>query len=173
PVPHRAAAIEFPRSERYACVAMIGQGGAGVIYRAIDRELAHEVALKVLRTRGGGSVSRLKSEFRARADLHHPNLLQLFDLVVTPEHAFFTMELVDAVDFLDWIWQGADGAAAGARARIADGGARQRLTRAIHDVVSGLEALHRAGLVHFDVKPGNILIDRAGCARLADFGLST
>jgi hypothetical protein len=148
---------------------MIGQGGAGVIYRAIDRDLKQEVALKVLRARGGGSVSKLKSEFRARADLHHPNLLQLFELVVTAEHAFFTMELVDAVDFLDWIWRGTPATPAA----VGDDGAQRRLASAMHDVVSGLAALHGAGLVHFDVKPGNILVDHAGRVRLADFGLST
>jgi eukaryotic-like serine/threonine-protein kinase len=148
---------------------MIGQGGAGVIYRAVDRDLEQEVALKVLRAPGGGSVSKLKSEFRARADLHHPNLLQLFELVVTDEHAFFTMELVDAVDFLDWIWRGTPATPAA----VADDGAQRRLAGAMRDVVSGLAALHGAGLVHFDVKPGNILVDRAGRVRLADFGLST
>src|SRR5215510_1741919 len=84
------AAPVFPRSDRYTYVATIGQGGMGVIYRALDRDLGHEVALKML---------------RARVDLHHPHLLQLLDLVVTADEAFFTMELVDAVDFLDWVWQ--------------------------------------------------------------------
>ncbi|MGH2901082.1 MAG: serine/threonine-protein kinase, partial [Solirubrobacteraceae bacterium] len=148
---------------------MIGQGGAGVIYRAVDRDLQQEVALKVLRTPGGRAVGKLKSEFRARADLHHPNLLQLFDLIVTEEHAFFTMELVDAVDFLDWIWRGTPATPAG----VADDDAQRRLARAMRDVVSGLAALHSAGLVHFDVKPGNILVDHTGRVRLADFGLST
>jgi len=146
---------------------MIGQGGAGVVYRAIDREHRQEVALKVLRTRRHGAVSHLKAEFRARADLHHPNLLQLFDLVVTADQAFFTMELVDAVDFLDWIWRPPDAHVASSEA------ARHRLAAAMRDVLSALEALHDAGMVHFDVKPGNILIDRTGRALLADFGLST
>lgn len=151
----------FPRSDRYTYVAMIGQGGMGVIYRAFDRELGHEVALKVLRARGPEAVARLKAEFRARADFHHPHLLQLLDLVVTPEHAFFTMELVDTVDFLDWVWL----------AGQAD--VRRRLATALTGVVSALAALHAAGFVHFDVKPANILVDRMDRALLADFGLST
>jgi eukaryotic-like serine/threonine-protein kinase len=166
-VPSGDAPVAFPTSDRYACVAMIGQGGAGVVFRAIDREHRHEVALKVLRTRRHGAVSRLKAEFRARADLHHPNLLQLFELVVTADQAFFTMELVDAVDFLEWIWR-PDGAEV-----ASDEAAGRRLAAAMRDVVSALVALHAAGMVHFDVKPGNILIDRTGRARLADFGLST
>lgn len=133
----------------------------GVIFRALDRELGHEVALKILRARSHEAVTRLKTEFRARADLHHPHLLQLLDLFVTADEAFFTMELVDAVGFLDWVWQAGE----------AD--ARRRLATALAGVVSALDALHSAGWVHFDVKPANILVDRAGRAVLADFGLST
>jgi len=151
----------FPRSARYAFVAMIGQGGMGVIYRAIDRTLDHEIALKVLRAGGPDAVARLKAEFRARADLHHPNLLQLLDLVVTPDAAFFTMELVDAVDLLAWVWQAGERDVA------------RRLAAALASVASALDALHAGGFVHFDVKPSNILVDRTGRALLADFGLST
>lgn len=133
----------------------------GVVYRAIDRELGHEVALKVVRTRSADAISRLKSEFRARADLHHPNLIQLLDLVVTPEAAFFTMELIDTVDLLEWVWD------------AGEPGVPHRLATALAGVVSGLDALHAAGFVHFDVKPANILVDRSGRAVLADFGLST
>ncbi|HSK04235.1 MAG TPA: serine/threonine-protein kinase, partial [Kofleriaceae bacterium] len=151
----------FPRTDRFTYTATIGQGGMGVIYRALDRQLEHEVALKVLRARSPDAVARLKTEFRARADLHHPHLLQLLELFVTADEAFFTMELVDAVDFLDWVWQ------------AGEAGARQRLASALAGVASALDALHGAGWVHFDVKPANILVDRTGRALLADFGLST
>lgn len=155
------AAPVFPRSDRYTYVATIGQGGMGVIFRALDRVLGHEVALKVLRARDHDAIGRLKTEFRTRVDLHHPHLLQLLDLVITADEAFFTMELVDAVDFLDWVWH--DG----------ERGAPRRLATALAGVASALEALHAAGWVHFDVKPANILVDRGGRALLADFGLST
>src|ERR1051325_5634345 len=115
------AAPVFPRSDRYTYVATIGQGGMGVIYRALDRDLGHEVALKMLRARDHDAIARLKTEFRARVDLHHPHLLQLLDLVVTADEAFFTMELVDAVDFLDWVWQ-----AGGAGIRRRGGAPRPR-----------------------------------------------
>jgi hypothetical protein len=161
PVFAAPAASAFPRTDRFAYIATIGQGGMGVIFRALDRELGHEVALKVLRARSPDAVARLKTEFRARADLHHPNLLQLLDLFVADDEAFFTMELVDAIEFLDWVWQ--DG----------DLRARGRLAVALAGVVSALDALHAAGWVHFDVKPANILVDRGDRAVLADFGLST
>src|SRR5262245_66680243 len=131
----------------------------GVIYRAFDRELGHEVALKVLRAHHRDAIVRLKTEFRARVDLHHPNLLQLLDLVVTADEAFFTMELVDAVDFLDWVWQ--DG----------ERHARRRLATALASVASALDALHAAGRVHFDVKPANSLLDRDGRALRPGLGL--
>lgn len=161
PVAAAHATPAFPRTDRYTYTATIGQGGMGVIYRALDRQLEHEVALKVLRARSPDAVARLKAEFRARVDLHHPNLLQLLDLCVTADEAFFTMELVDAVDFLDWVWQ------------AGEAGARPRLAAALAGIASALDALHGAGWVHFDVKPANILVDRTGRALLADFGLST
>jgi serine/threonine protein kinase len=151
-----APAPRFPRTDRYTYLATIGQGGMGVIYRALDRQLEHEVALKVLRARSPDAVARLKAEFRARVDLHHPHLLQLLDLFVAGDEAFFTMELVDSVDFLDWVWQAGEACA------------RRRLATALAGIASALDALHGAGWVHFDVKPANILVDRTGRALLAE-----
>src|SRR6188472_2541828 len=75
----------------------------GVVYRALDRERGSEVALKVLRQVTGRDIYRFKREFRALADVAHPNLVGLYDLHATGGDWFLTMELVDGVPFVDWV----------------------------------------------------------------------
>lgn len=75
----------------------------GIVYRVLDRELGQEVALKTLLRPGPEQVYRAKREFRSRAGLSHPNLLELHDLFVEGDQCFFTMELLVATDFLTWV----------------------------------------------------------------------
>jgi serine/threonine protein kinase len=81
----------------------IGQGGMGVVYRVLDRELQREVALKTMRRPSPGELYRLKTEFRARAELNHPGIVDFYDLAIEGAACFFTMELVDGVDLLTWV----------------------------------------------------------------------
>src|SRR5262245_55260817 len=91
----------FTGTERYQIVRPIGQGGMGAVYEAFDRRRARRVALKVLRDRDRGSLYRFKREFRAAADLLHPNLVPLYDLGVAADGAyFFTMEYLDGRDLV-------------------------------------------------------------------------
>src|SRR5688572_4682399 len=75
----------------------------GVVYLALDRERRANVALKTLRTVSGDAVLYLKNEFRALQDVTHPNLVSLGELIEEGGHWFFTMELVDGVDFLQHV----------------------------------------------------------------------
>jgi serine/threonine protein kinase len=75
----------------------------GVVFRVLDRELGREVALKTLLRPGPEQLYRVKREFRSRAGLSHPNLLDLHDLVVEGDQCFFTMELLAAEDFMTWV----------------------------------------------------------------------
>ena len=88
---------------RFEIRSALGQGGTGVVYRAFDRRLGREVALKVLRHGSGRDLYRFKREFRGIADLVHPNLIGLHELHTTGDDWFFTMDLVDGVSFMEWV----------------------------------------------------------------------
>src|SRR5438876_5986458 len=95
---------------RFVIQRRLGAGGMGVVYQALDREKNQVVALKTLRDAEGASIARFKHEFRALADVSHPNLVSLYELIAHPERLFFTMELVVGKTFLRWVRDG--GAAA-------------------------------------------------------------
>src|SRR3954462_4570225 len=90
--------------DRYQVVRRIGAGGMGVVYEADDLERGQKVALKTISNPDVEKVYQLKREFRALADLSHPNLVALYDLVVAADSCFFTMELLDGVDLLTYLW---------------------------------------------------------------------
>jgi serine/threonine protein kinase len=94
---------EFAGTQRYAVLRRLGEGGMGVVYEAEDRERGQKVALKTFRRVDSDTIYRLKQEFRALAQVSHPNLAALYDLVVDGASCFFTMELLDGADFLSSI----------------------------------------------------------------------
>jgi hypothetical protein len=103
----RRAAREGLDEPRFELRAKLGEGGMGVVYRALDRSLGKEVALK--RVRAEVDLSRaqqLKAEFRARSALQHRNLVQLYELVIDGEDCFLTMELVDGTNLASWVRSG-------------------------------------------------------------------
>jgi hypothetical protein len=102
----RSESQESLLSGRFELRERIGEGGMGVVYRAWDRALGKEVALKRMHELGATHVQRLKSEFRARSALQHRNLVQLFELVVDGNDCFFTMELIDGTDLESWVRHG-------------------------------------------------------------------
>lgn len=88
---------------RFDVGARLGEGGMGVVYRAYDRELRQDVALKTLPSTEADGIYRLKREFRSLTELSHPNLVNLYELFSEHGSWFFTMELVDGVSFLAWV----------------------------------------------------------------------
>src|SRR5215467_10827032 len=135
---------------RFEVRGTLGAGGAGVVYRAFDGQLQREVALKLLRQASGRYLYRFKKEFRALADIVHPNLVALHELHAADGDWYFTMELVEGVSFVDWV-RPADGWAGPARSRQEIRAAPVDLAR-LHAVlvqlVEALLALHRAGKLH-------------------------
>src|SRR4051812_21360704 len=101
----RAVSPDHPSfaSDRFVVQRRLGAGGMGVVYQALDREQDRVVALKTLRDVHPAAIVRFKHEFRALADLAHPNLVALYELVAADEALFFTMELVNGDNFLAFV----------------------------------------------------------------------
>jgi hypothetical protein len=144
------------------------------VFLALDRESGEHVALKKLLRIDQKSVLRLKREFRSLADIHHPNLVKLYDLGRGAESWFVTMEYVDGQDLLRYLnLDGARGVTAtrpfGVGAERAAENARRTLS-AFHQLACGVRALHRAGMLHRDLKPSNVVVAGERVVVL-DFGL--
>jgi tetratricopeptide (TPR) repeat protein len=93
----------FPGTERFAIRRRLGAGGMGVVYEAFDRERGERLALKTILRLDASSLYRFKNEFRSQADLIHPGLVRLHELFSEGNQWFFTMELVEGVDFLEFV----------------------------------------------------------------------
>jgi serine/threonine protein kinase len=175
----------FQGTERFEVVRRLGAGGMGVVYAARDRELKTMVALKTLKNIDAGSISRFKREFRALADLTHPNLIRLGELFSEGEQWFFTMDLVVGANLLDYVRHSDDtrpddeaGTAETQKvpyiARDATSTCDEhRLRNTLKQLALGVSALHTAGKVHRDIKPQNIMVTSQGRVVLLDFGLAT
>jgi predicted ATPase len=156
---------------RYELRRELGRGGMGIVYEAFDRQDQTLVALKTIVANHPAvaeNLYRLKQEFRAAADLQHPNLIRFGELASHEGQWFFTMELVRGCTFLEYVRAQGD----------ADGGApyaydEPRLRAALGQVASALAAIHGAGQVHRDVKPSNVLVTDKGRVDVLDFGLMT
>ncbi len=148
---------------RFQVIRRLGSGGMGVVYAAWDEALNRKVALKVLRTRTGPSKrdtgrKRLQREAQAMAKLSHPNVVAIYDVGVLDEQIFLAMEFVKGVTLTRWLR------------------AERRSWRDVLGVFvqagRGLAAAHRAGIIHRDFKPDNVLIDGDNRVRVVDFGLA-
>ena len=156
----RAAVDEPATIGRYRVEARLGEGGMGTVYAAYDPQLDRRVAIKLvhpeLAERGG--VDRLLREGRALARVTHPNIVAVHDASTDGDRVYVAMELVDGETLAQWLrsaprtWQ--------------------QIATLFAQAGRGIAAAHRAGIVHRDVKPENVLIDREGRPKVADFGLA-
>ncbi|WP_405655775.1 serine/threonine-protein kinase [Streptomyces sp. RK9] len=152
---------------RYRVLAQLGRGGMGVVWRALDEVLHREVAVKELRTytdTGGPELAdlrlRMQREARAAARVRHPGVVAVHDVAEVDGRPLIVMELVDGPSLDDVLRERGpldprEAAAIGAK------------------VMDALAAAHRAGVLHRDVKPGNILLGTGGRVVLTDFGIAT
>ena len=130
----------------YEILAPIGAGGMGEVYRATDTRLNRTVAIKVLH---GPHSERFEQEARAIAALNHPNICQIFD--VGPD--YLVLEHIDGKPLTGPL-------------------PMEETVRLAIQIASALEEAHGRGILHRDLKPGNILVSAKGTAKLLDFGLA-
>jgi len=144
----------------YRIVSLIGRGGMGTLYRARDERLNRDVALKFLPSDLSAerrARDRLLMEARAIALLNHPNVCGIHEIAETPDgQMFLAMPLYDGITLKEKLRQG--------RLSI-----EESVTTAIQ-IARGLAAAHARGIVHRDVKPGNVMVSPDGTVRLLDFG---
>lgn len=139
----------------------IGHGGMGSVYRARQLVLDRVVALKVLSRHAGRDpafAERFHREARALARLNHPNIVTVHDFGEASGWFYLVMELVDGADLRQVLQQG--------KLRP------EEALRIVPAVCDALQYAHRNGVVHRDIKPGNILMDREGKVKIADFGIA-
>ncbi|WP_421735691.1 serine/threonine-protein kinase [Cellulomonas sp.] len=148
--------------ERYRLVRQIAVGGMGEVWEGYDDALARPVAVKVLRSEFAGDrgfLERFRTEARNSASLSHPNIAQLFDYGEQEGSGFLVMELVVGEPLSDLL----------EREPVLP---TRRLLPILAQTARALHAAHLAGVVHRDVKPGNILLGRGGRVKITDFGVS-
>ena len=158
---------ELPRGSnlgRYVIIEPIGSGGMGTVYRAYDPQLNRGVALKILSVKQADlqaaerAKARLIREAQALAQLSHPNVVAVHDAGTFEDDVFIAMELVEGKTLNEWMKE------------------QKRSVKEILEVMiaagRGLSAAHKAGLVHRDFKPGNVIVGDDGRVRVLDFGLA-
>src|SRR5437016_2587067 len=152
----------FIISGKYRLLARLGAGGMGAVYLCEHMLMGRKVALKVLpvqQAEDPASLARFHREARAVARLDHPNIVRAHDIDREDKLHFLVLEFVDGCNLHDFVRK--NGTLTPARA-----------AHYIRQAALGLQHAHQAGLVHRDIKPGNLLLDRQGVVKLLDMGLA-
>ena len=169
---------------RYRILRTLGEGGTGCVVRAFDRIEGREVAVKVflsdpssregISERGGGASRLARSEFRLLASHAHPNLVRVLDFGLDGDgRPYYSMEVLEGPDLVEFAKRLAESPGAYA--------VDPRIAEALRQLFDALDALHRRGILHLDLKPGNIIVTGPGAleeagrpilVKLIDFGLA-
>ncbi len=145
----------------FEIVAMIGHGGMGEVYRARDVRLKRDVAIKTLPSGFAADrdrITRLEREARAASALNHPSIVSVYDIGTEGGVSFIVSELVDGETLARLIQRGPL--------------PLRKLIEVSTQICDGLAAAHAAGVIHRDLKPGNIMLTRDGRVKILDFGLA-
>jgi serine/threonine protein kinase len=171
PAPPLTRTLETPKEAlrtgsvfagRYQIIEELGKGGMGKVYRTLDTKLDEEVALKLIKPEIASdrkTLERFSRELRIARKIVHKNVGRMYELMEDDGAHFISMEFISGQDLRGLIRQSGQ-LATGTAVSIAK------------QVCEGLSEAHRLGVVHRDLKPGNIMIDREGQARIMDFGIA-
>lgn len=163
--------IEAPKEElttgstfagRYQIIEELGKGGMGRVYKVLDKEVNAKVALKLIKPEVSAhknTIDRFRNELKIARDISHKNICRMYDLGKDAGNYFITMEYVSGEDLKSFI----------RRSRQLVVGTAIFIAR---QVCEGLAEAHRLGVIHRDLKPGNIMIDKEGNAKIMDFGIA-
>jgi serine/threonine protein kinase/Tfp pilus assembly protein PilF len=147
---------------RYQIIEELGKGGMGKVYRALDKELNEEVAIKLIKpkiAKDKETIERFKNELKIARRISHRNVGRMYELMEDRGSHFITMEYVPGQDLRGLIRQ---------TGQLTTG----KAIAIAKEICEGLEEAHHHGVVHRDLKPSNIIIDRDGNARILDFGIA-
>ncbi|MEZ5355026.1 MAG: bifunctional serine/threonine-protein kinase/formylglycine-generating enzyme family protein [Bryobacteraceae bacterium] len=150
------------RIGRYEIKDKLGEGGMGVVYRALDSELMREVAIKVIRREALGgeddALERFDREAKAAGQLKHHSIVTIYDRGEWNGLPYLVMELVEGVTLDQLLRQG--------------GLDHSGVLNVLSQVASGVDYAHQRGVIHRDLKPANILVQSDGTAKILDFGIA-
>ncbi|MDP2875078.1 MAG: serine/threonine-protein kinase, partial [Holophaga sp.] len=136
-------AFPLPTDGRYIPVAFLGDGGMGRVYKAFDKKLKRTVAMKFMRHLAPGSLERFLQEGRAQAQIEHPNVVSIYSVGQVDSQPYLSMRYIDGPNL---------------RAALPQLNLEQKV-RILKDVAEALQACHRLGIIHRDVKPTNIMLE--------------
>ncbi|MDD3572883.1 MAG: protein kinase, partial [Eubacteriales bacterium] len=148
--------------ERYRLEELIGEGGMASVYRALDQRTGHRVAVKFLRQEYHNNpefLDRFRREATAASRMSHHNIVNLLDIGDDPKTPYLVFEFVDGKTLKEIITE---------QGRLPQATAVQISIR----ILSALRHAHEAGIIHRDIKPQNILVDRQGYIKVSDFGIA-
>jgi serine/threonine protein kinase/Tfp pilus assembly protein PilF len=169
--PSLTKTLETPKEEmargtlfanRYEIIEELGKGGMGRVYRAYDKQLEEEVAIKLLRSDIAAdkkTLDRFKNEIKLARKIIHRNVCRMHDLHEEKDIKFVTMEYVAGEDLKSQLSR---------MGQVPVG----KAVDIAHQIAEGLTEAHRLGVIHRDLKPHNIMIDKEGNARIMDFGIA-
>ena len=156
---YRRATFPFAINSRYRCIELIGKGSSGAVYRAYDTQLQREVAIKFIHHDMLHERKRLLAEGRILAHLEHPNICHVFEVAEEGEAVYLVMSLIRGQPLNHW----------------RDNLAQRQLIELTAQVCDAVAEAHRRGIVHCDIKPGNIVLQEDVSpltAVLIDFGIA-